>query len=73
MLVRPREKVVVARDPDDDKVMECAVEAGADFVVTGNTRDFPLQFHGVRVVTASRFPSRPWIFTETILVFREIK
>jgi|ERR1700675_4319532 uncharacterized protein len=55
ILVRPREKVVVARDPDDDKVMECAVEARADFVVTGNTRDFPLQFHGVRVVTPRDF------------------
>jgi len=53
--VRPREKVVAARDADDDKVIECAVEAEADFLVTGNTRDFPKQFHGVRVVTARDF------------------
>jgi putative PIN family toxin of toxin-antitoxin system len=55
ILVAPREKVAAARDPDDNKVMECAVEAGADFVVTGNTRDFPPQFHGVRVVTPRDF------------------
>jgi predicted nucleic acid-binding protein len=36
-------------------VMECALEAEADFVVTGNTRDFPLNFHGVRVVTPRDF------------------
>jgi len=55
MLVVPREKLVIARDPDDNQVMECAIEAEADFVVTGNVRDFPLQFHGVRVVTPRDF------------------
>jgi putative PIN family toxin of toxin-antitoxin system len=51
----PRKRVAVARDPDDDRVLECAVEAGADFIVTGNIRDFPAQFHGVRVVTPRDF------------------
>jgi putative PIN family toxin of toxin-antitoxin system len=54
-LVVPRKKVVVARDPDDNRVIECAVEAGADFIVTGNSRDFPLQFHGVRIVAPRDF------------------
>ncbi|PYT42314.1 MAG: hypothetical protein DMG45_10075 [Acidobacteria bacterium] len=48
-------RVTVARDPDDDRVMECALEAGADFIVTGNIRDFPAQFHGVRVLTPRDF------------------
>ena len=55
VLVRPQGKVVVTRDPDDDKVVECAVEAGADFIITGNTRDFPAKFRGVRVVTPRDF------------------
>ena len=55
ILVVPRKKVVVALDPDDDRVMECALEAGADYIVTGNIRDFPAQFHGVRVVTPRDF------------------
>jgi uncharacterized protein len=55
VLVRPQGKLIVTRDPDDDKVVECAVEAGADFIVTGNTRDFPSQFRGVRVVTPRDF------------------
>jgi putative PIN family toxin of toxin-antitoxin system len=54
-IVVPRKRVTVARDPDDDRVMECAVEAAADFIVTGNTRDFPSQYHGVRVVTPRAF------------------
>ena len=55
ILVVPRKKVAVARDPDDNRIIECAVEARADFVVTGNCRDFPLQFHGVHVVTPRDF------------------
>lgn len=53
--VVPRQKALVARDPDDNMVMECALEAEADFVVTGNTRGFPLNFRGVRVVTPRDF------------------
>jgi putative PIN family toxin of toxin-antitoxin system len=55
IFVVPRKTLVVARDPDDDRVMECVLEAGADFIVTGNTRDFPARFHGVRVVTPRDF------------------
>jgi len=55
ILVVPRKKVAVTRDPDDDRVMECALEAKADFIVTGNIRDFPTQFHGIRVVTPRDF------------------
>ena len=55
IFVVPRKKVAVARDPDDDRVTECALEARADFIVTGNIRDFPARFHGVRVVTPRDF------------------
>jgi uncharacterized protein len=55
IFVVPRKKVTIARDPDDDRVIECALEARADFIVTGNVRDFPTQFHGVRVVTPRDF------------------
>jgi len=55
IFVLPRKKVTVARDPDDDRVLECALGAGADFIVTGNIRDFPTQFRGVRVVTPRDF------------------
>lgn len=55
IFVVPRKRVVVARDPDDNMVIECAVEARADFIVTGNSRDFPLQFHGVRIVNPRDF------------------
>lgn len=44
------------RDAGDDKVLECAVAASADFLVTFNTRDFAQgQTFAPRIVTPSEF------------------
>src|SRR5438552_6630322 len=34
-------RIQAARDPDDDKFLECAFEAEADYLVTGNLKDYP--------------------------------
>ncbi|PYV41490.1 MAG: hypothetical protein DMG06_16930 [Acidobacteria bacterium] len=41
MLVKPTLKLTITSDPDDNMFLECAQEAGADFLVTGNKRHFP--------------------------------
>ena len=33
-------------DPDDDSLIHCAVEAQAEYIVTGNIRHFPLLAYG---------------------------
>ncbi len=44
------------KDPQDDHVLELAVEAGCDFIVTHNVRDFSgSEQFGVRVVTPKAF------------------
>ena len=49
----------VLRDAADDMVLEVAVEAGCDFVVTHNVRDFAgAERFGVRGVTPSEFLTR---------------
>lgn len=46
------ERTVVADDPDDDKFVECALEADADFIVSGDDHLLGLDSHqGVRIVT----------------------
>jgi putative PIN family toxin of toxin-antitoxin system len=50
-LVQPRQRLAVCPDPDDDRFLECAKEAGADFIVTGNKRHFPDRFGTTRVVS----------------------
>lgn len=57
-LVRGARRVVVSEvqprcaDPDDDMVLACAVSAGARYLVTGNSRDFPRVIEDVRVLNA---------------------
>jgi putative PIN family toxin of toxin-antitoxin system len=35
-LIDPREPLKVCRDPDDDRVLECALAAGAEVIVSGD-------------------------------------
>ncbi len=48
---------VVAADPDDDKVLECAVVADATHIVTGDRRHLlPLQsYEGIEIVSPAEF------------------
>jgi putative PIN family toxin of toxin-antitoxin system len=55
IIVQPQKQLHVTRDPDDNKVLECALEAGAEYVVSGNTRDFPKEFQGIRIVPPRQF------------------
>ncbi len=41
-----------ARDEDDNRFLECAEAAGAEFLVTGNLRHYPLEYGGARMVNA---------------------
>jgi putative PIN family toxin of toxin-antitoxin system len=53
--VTPPERLAITRDSEDNKFLECAVEANASYLVTGNTRHFPYQFRTIRVVTPREF------------------
>lgn len=52
ILFVPRVRVYAAGDPDDDKFLECAQAAGADYLVTGNLRHFPRNWKSTRIVNA---------------------
>ncbi len=43
---------VVKEDPDDDKIIECAMAAGAEFIITYDTHLLKLQeYGGIRILT----------------------
>lgn len=43
---------VVTADPDDDKIVECAVTAGSDYIVTGDKDLLRLgSYDSIRIVT----------------------
>lgn len=56
VFVEPTETIQVLPDEDDDKFLELAVEAEASYIVTGNTKDFPMkEFRGIQIYTPKEF------------------
>ena len=56
-LVNPARTVRIADDPEDNKFIECADAARADYLVTGNVRHFPRFWKNTKVVTSREFLS----------------
>ena len=56
-VVRPPRPLQVTRDPDDNKFLECADAARADYLVTGNQRHFPKFWKKTKVITSREFIS----------------
>ncbi len=52
----PKKKVKKLRDPDDDMILELAQACKADFIVTGNTKDFTIsKFKKTQIVTPAEY------------------
>lgn len=54
-LVHPARTIRISDDPEDDKFIECADAARADYLVTGNVRHFPRFWKSTKVVTSREF------------------
>jgi putative PIN family toxin of toxin-antitoxin system len=50
--IRVTRRLEVASDPGDNKFLECADAARADFLVTGNLRHFPKFWKRTKVITS---------------------
>ena len=55
LLVKPKGTVTIIEDEPDNRLLECARAAAADYLVTGNTKHFPATFEGTRIVTPKQF------------------
>ena len=55
--VNPARRIQVANDSEDDKFIECADAARADYLVTGNVRHFPKFWKNTKIVTSREFLS----------------
>ena len=57
MLIYPKKKFeIVKDDPDDDKIIEAAVEGAADYIVTYDNHLLKFkEFKGIKIVTPSNF------------------
>ena len=50
VMVTPTKVITASRDADDNKFLECAEEANADYIVTGNKKHFPAKWKKTKVV-----------------------
>jgi uncharacterized protein len=56
MVSIPKLLDAVPRDPDDNMVLECAIEGSAQFIVSGDKDLLTLKtFRGIQIVRASEF------------------
>ena len=54
--VEPKQTVNASDDPDDDRILECAVEAGSECIVTEDKDLLRLkEFRGIRIIRAVDF------------------
>jgi hypothetical protein len=62
-LIEPTERITDCSDPDDNRVLECAVTAEAGFIVTGDNALLRLNpFRNIQILTAAQFLGRkPWV------------
>jgi putative PIN family toxin of toxin-antitoxin system len=52
-VVEPSKRLSVCRDPDDDKFFECALEAGAEYIVSEDRDILDVgEFEGIKTITA---------------------
>lgn len=57
-LVEPRRKInIVKDDPDDNKIIECAVEANVDYIVTYDEKHLLKirEFEGIKIISPTEF------------------
>lgn len=61
-LVGPGETITACRDPDDNRVLECAAAADAEYIVSGDQDLLSLHpFRGIQILSPASFRSlRPW-------------
>src|SRR5450432_555444 len=57
-LVKPARRLSISRDESDNRFYECAEAGKVNFLITGNTKDFPLNHKGTMIVTPRDFIER---------------
>jgi len=57
IVVKPRQRIrIIAQDPDDNLVLECAFSGGADYVVSGDKHLLDLgKYRNMRIISVKEF------------------
>ena len=57
ILVDPKHRIEVSRDPDDNKFLEAGIEGKARYLVTGDKKDLLglKEYQGIQIITPAQF------------------
>ena len=56
LIVPSRKIIVIESDPADNMILECAVEANVDYIVTGDSHLLKLgSFENIKIITPAQF------------------
>ena len=57
ILVKPQIRIgVIADDPDDDRILECAVSSGSSYIISGDQHLLDLKEHqGIQILSPAGF------------------
>ncbi len=57
IVVTPAERIeVIERDLDDNRILECAVEGNANYIISGDRHLLDLgRYRGIEIITTSEF------------------
>ena len=55
VLVKPTHRLSISRDESDNRFYECAEAGKADYLITGNTKHFPVGYKDTKIVTPREF------------------
>lgn len=58
-VIKPKKKLAVIKDdPEDDKFLECASEAGAEYIISADPHLLSLEYYkGIQILSPSEFLS----------------
>jgi putative PIN family toxin of toxin-antitoxin system len=54
-LAVPNHMVTWSKDVSDNRILECAEDAAADYLITGNLKHFPKEWKSTKIATAREF------------------
>jgi uncharacterized protein len=58
--IKPKRKISACPDPDDDRILECAIEANASHIVTGDKHLLNMMsFEGISILRPDDFLKSP--------------
>ena len=61
IVVNPQQKLSILQDEPDNRILECAIEGQAIFVVTGDRKMLELKnFQGIQIITLHDFLTPYW-------------